>query len=154
MVLYGLVWSRMVPCGLVWSCTVPPALVWSSIVPYVPEWSQMVPYGPLWSRLVPFGPVWSSCDIRQLQELAWDNTHSIRKLEKNTKVLNITIYHNIAKDDTRFLLLESILYHRLASSFCNKLYPCLKKIKKIYSDGHNSGLGRFAALVHDYIPQE
>ena len=54
-------------------------------------------------------------------------THnSIRKLEKNKKALNSTIYHDIAKDDTIYLMLDSMLYHKIAidSSFSNKLYPC------------------------------
>ena len=101
------IWSRMIHYGP----------IWSHMVPYGPVWSRMVLFGPIWSCSVPFGPVWSSCNIRQLQELAWDNM----KLEKNTKALNNTIYHKIAKDDTRYLLLESMLYHRIArdSSFCN-----------------------------------
>ena len=51
-------------------------------------------------------------------------THnSIRKLEKNKKVLNSTKYHDIAKDDTRYLMLDRMLYHKIAidNSFSNKL---------------------------------
>ena len=34
--------------------------------------------------------------------------YSIRKLEKNKKALNSTTYHDIAKDDTRYLMLGSM----------------------------------------------
>ena len=37
-------------------------------------------------------------------------THnSIRRLEKNKKALNRTLYYDIAKDDTRYLMLDSML---------------------------------------------
>ena len=47
-------------------------------------------------------------------------------LKKNKKALNTTIYHDIAKDDTSYRMLDSMLYHKIAkdNSFCNKLYPC------------------------------
>ena len=51
----------------------------------------------------------------------------IRKLEKNKKALKSTIFHALAKDDTGYLLLDIILYHKIArdSEFSNKLYTCI-----------------------------
>ena len=61
-------------------------------------------------------------------------THiSIRKLEKNKKALNSTIHRDITKDDTRYLMLDSMLYHKIAvdNSFCNKLYPCAPIVRLV-----------------------
>ena len=80
--------------------------------------------------MVLFGLVWSSMVLREKLDnyvSQLEITHnSIRNLEKNKKALNSTIYYDIAKDDTRYLMLDSILYHKIAtdSSFSNKLYPC------------------------------
>ena len=60
-------------------------------------------------------------------------THnSLRKLEKK-KSLNSTIYHDIAKYDTRYLMLDNMLYHKIAidSSFSNELYPCAPIVRLI-----------------------
>ena len=149
MVPYGSVWFRMVPNGPVWPCKGLYCLVWSRMVLYSPVWSvwsRIVLYGAVWSCMVLYGlvlsptylygPVWScfvfyglTWESRQLQELAWDNI----KLENNTKKFDSPIYHNIAKYDTRYLLLESILYHRIArdSSFCNKLYQCAPIVRLV-----------------------
>ena len=52
MVLYGPIWSRIVPFGPVWSCMVPYGPVWSSMVPYGSEWSLKVLYIPLRSHMI------------------------------------------------------------------------------------------------------
>ena len=61
-------------------------------------------------------------------------THnSIRKLEKNKKSLDSTIYHDIAKYDTRYLMLDNMLYHKIVidSSFSNELYPCAPIVRLV-----------------------
>ena len=73
--------------------------------------------------MVPFRLVWSSMVLHEMLDnfvSQHEISHnSIRKLEKNKKTSNSTIYHDKAKDDTRYLLLESMLYHKMArdSSF-------------------------------------
>ena len=59
--------------------------------------------------------------------------NSLRKLEKNKKSLNSNIYHDIAKDDTRYLMLDSMLYHKIAidNLFFNKLYPCAPIVRLV-----------------------
>ena len=107
MVRYGLVWSGMVRFGPVRSSMVQYGLVWSCMVPYGLEWSSMVQYSSvcswIWSLMVPYGPVWS--------RLVLFGPHV----------------------GTRFLLLESILYHRVASSYCKKLYPCAPIVHLVIS---------------------
>ena len=61
-------------------------------------------------------------------------THnSLRKLEKNKKSLNSNIYHNIAKYNTRYLMLDNMLYHKIVidSSFIIKLYPCAPIVRLV-----------------------
>ena len=61
-------------------------------------------------------------------------THnSLRKLEKNKKSLNRTIYHDIVKYDKRYLMLDNMLYHKIVidSSFSNELYPCAPIVRLI-----------------------
>ena len=88
----------------------------------------MVLFGPELSHIVFYCTVWSSMVLHEISDNSAslnEITHnSIRNLKKNKKALNITIYHDIAKDDTRYLLLGSILYCEIArdSSFSNKLY--------------------------------
>ena len=67
--------------------------------------------------MVLFGPDWSSIVLQDISH------KSIKKLEKNKKALNSTIYHDIAKHNTRYLMLDSMLYHKIAidSSFSYKL---------------------------------
>ena len=64
--------------------------------------------------MVLFGPFWSCMvlhDISNNYVSQHEITHnSIRKLEKNKKALKSTLYHDIAKDDTRYLMLDSMLY--------------------------------------------
>ena len=72
------------------------------MVPYAPVWYCMVPYGPVRFCMVLFGPVWSSMVLHEISD-NYASHHeirhkSIRKLEKNKKALNSTIYHDIAKD--------------------------------------------------------
>ena len=65
-------------------------------------------------------------------------THnSLRKLEKK-KSLNSTIYHDIAKYDTRYLMLDNMLYHKIVidSSFSNELYPCAPIVRLVIFLGH------------------
>jgi len=129
-VLFGPVWSRMDSYGPVLSSMVLYCPVWYSIVPYGSLWSCMVRICPEWFCMVQFGPIWSSMVLHGISD-NYASQHeitqnSIRKLEKNKKALNSTIFHGIANDDTRYLMLDSILYHEIAieSSFSNKLYPC------------------------------
>ena len=104
--------------------------IWPRIVLYCLVWSHMVLYGPVLFHMVLYGPGWSSMVLHETSDnygSQLEITHnSIRKLEKNKKVLNSTKYHDIAKDDTRYLMLDSMLYHKIKrdSSFSNKLYPC------------------------------
>ena len=58
---------------------------------------------------------------------------SIRKLETDKKALNANIFHGIAKDDTRYLMLDSMLYHKIAidNSFCNNVYPCAPIVRLV-----------------------
>ena len=81
--------------------------------------------------MVLFGLVWSSMVLHEKSD-NYMSQHEIthnsirkRKLEKNKKALNSTLYHDIAKDYTRYLVVDSMLYHKIAidSSFSNKLYP-------------------------------
>ena len=73
-------------------------------------------------------------------------THnSIKKLMKNKKALNSTLYHGIAKDDTRYFMLDSMLYHKIVidSLFSSKLYPCTPFVRfviflvKMVKKAHN-----------------
>ena len=79
--------------------------VLSSMVSYGPLLSCMVLYGPLWSCMVLSGPVWSSMVLHEIS----DNYAS-----QHEKALNRIIYHDIEKDGTRYLLLDSISYHKIA----------------------------------------
>ena len=87
----------------------------------------MVPYGPVWFCRVLFGLLWSYLRYQTITRA------SIRKLEKNKKALNSNIYHDITKDDTRYLMLDIMLYHKIAidNSFCNKLYPCTPIVRLV-----------------------
>ena len=58
-VLYCLVWSRIVPYGTIWSTMVLYGPVWSHMVPYGPVWFRMVLHSPVCSCMVPYGPVQS-----------------------------------------------------------------------------------------------
>ena len=75
-------------------------------------------YGPVWSCFVFYGLTW---EIRQLREPTWD---SIRKLEKNKKALNSTLYHDIAKYDTRYLMLDSMIFHKIAIDIVHLAISC------------------------------
>ena len=142
LVQYGTIWYHKLQCGPVWYDTVLYGPIWFCMVPYGPVWpymvlyclvwSCMVLYGPVWFSMVPsdlYGPVWSSMVLHEKSDnyvSQHEITHnSIRNLEKNKKALNSTLYHNIAKDYTRYLVVDSMLYHKIAidSSFSNKLYP-------------------------------
>ena len=95
-----------------------------------PVWSCMVWYCPVRFCRILFGLVRFSMVLHEIsnnyvnqQEI----THNIiRKLEENKIALNSNFYHDIAKDDTRYPMLDSMLYHKIAidSFFSNKLYPC------------------------------
>ena len=84
--------------------------------------------------MVLYGPVWSSKVLHEISDNYMSQheiTHnSIRNLEKNKKALNSTIYHDIAKDDTIYLMLDIMLYHKIAidRSFSNKFYPCVRLV--------------------------
>ena len=96
----------------------------------------MVLYGPVLYRIVLYGPVWSSMVLHEISDnyaSQHEITHnSLRKLEKK-KSLNSTIYHDIAKYDTRYLMLDNMLYHKIVidSSFSNELYPCAPIVRLI-----------------------
>ena len=72
----------------------------------------MVLYGPVLYRIVLYGPVWSSMVLHEISDTYTSQheiTHnSIRKLEKNKKSLDSTIYHDIAKYDTRYFMLDNM----------------------------------------------
>ena len=63
--------------------------------------------------MVLFGPEWCSLVIHEIldnHKSKHEIKHSsIRKLYKNKKALKSTIYHDVAKDDTRYLMLDSML---------------------------------------------
>ena len=64
--------------------------------------------------MVLFGLVLSSMVLHEKSDnyvSQHEITHnSIRKLEKNKKALNSTLYHDIAKDDTRHLMLDCSIH--------------------------------------------
>ena len=97
----------------------------------------MVLYGPVLYRIVLYGPVWSSMVLHEISgnyASQHEITHnSLRKLEKKKKSLNSTIYHDIAKYDTRYLMLDNMLYHKIVidSSFSNELYPCAPIVRLV-----------------------
>ena len=97
----------------------------------------MVLYGPVLYSMVLYGPVWSSMVLHEISDnyaSQHEITHnSLRKLEKNKKSLNSTFYHDIAKYDTRYLMLDKKLYHKIVidSSFNNKLYPCAPIVRLV-----------------------
>ena len=76
--------------------------------------------------MVLYGTVWSSKVLHEISDNYMSQheiTHnSIRKLEKNKKALDNTIYHDIAKDETRYLLLDSVSYHKIAR-VCEEVVP-------------------------------
>ena len=97
----------------------------------------MVLHGPVLYPMVLYGPV---CSFMVLNEISdnhasqYEITHNgLRKLEKNKKSLNSTMYHDIAKYDTRYLMLDSMLYQKITidSSFSNELYPCAPIVRLI-----------------------
>ena len=113
------------------------------MVPYFHIWhcsvgSRLVLHGSVLHHMVQFGPVWSFMVLHEISDnyaSQHDIIHNrIRKIEKNKKALNGTIYHDIAKDDTRYLLLDSMFYQKMArnSSFCNKLYPCAPIVRLVF----------------------
>ena len=67
--------------------------------------------------MVLFGPDWCSMVLHEISDNHASQHEitrsSIRKLWKNKKALNNTIYHDVAKDDTRYLMLDSMLYHKI-----------------------------------------
>ena len=102
--------------------------IWSCIVPYCPVWSHMALHGLIWSRIVHLHEI--SDNYASQHEI----THNrIRKLEKNKKSLDSIIYHDIAKYDTRYLMLDKMLYHKIVidSSFNNELYPCAPIVRLV-----------------------
>ena len=58
--------------------------------------------------MVLFGPLWSYIRYQTITRA------SIKKLEKNEKALNSNIYHDIGKDETRYLMLDNMLYRKIA----------------------------------------
>ena len=87
----------------------------------------MVLYGPVLYLMVLYCPVWSSMVFHEISDnytSQHEITHNIlRKLEKNKKSLyNTILYHEIAKYDKRYLMLDSMSYHKIAidSSFSNE----------------------------------
>ena len=111
-------------------------------------------YGPELYRMVLYGPAWSSMVLHEISDnytSQHEITHnSIRKLEKNKKTLNNTIYPDIAKYDTRYLMLDHMSYHKILidRSFSNELYPCAPIVRLVifisslsyFSESKNSQL--------------
>ena len=78
--------------------------------------------------MVLFGLVLSSMVLHEKSDnyvSQHEITHnSIRKLEKNKKALNSTLYHDIAKDDTRYLMLDSMIFHKIAIDIVHLAISC------------------------------
>ena len=74
--------------------------------------------------MVLFGPVWSSMVLHEISD---------NYARQHEKALNRIIYHDIEKDGTRYQMLDSTLYHKIAidRSFSNKLYPCAPIVRLI-----------------------
>ena len=105
LILYGpvgTVWYGMVPCGLVWSLMVPYSPLWYRMALCGLILSSMVAYRPPCSCMVLYGTVWSSKVLHEISDNYMSQheiTHnSIRKLEKNKKALNSTIYQNCGEN--------------------------------------------------------
>ena len=97
----------------------------------------MVLCGTALYRMILYGPVWSSLVLREISD-NYTSQHeityiSLRKMEKNKKSVNITRYHDIAKYDTKYLMLDSMLYHNFTidRSFSNELYPCAPIVRLV-----------------------
>ena len=94
-------------------------------------------YGPELYRMVLYGPAWSSMVLHELSDnyaSQHEITHnSLRKLEKNKKSINSTIYHDKAKYDARYLMLDNMLYQKIVidNSFNNELYPCAPIVRLV-----------------------
>ena len=78
--------------------------------------------------MVLFGLLWSSLVLHEKSDnyvSQLEITHNImRNLEKNKKALNSTLYHDIAKDDTRYLMLDSMIFHKIAIDIVHLAISC------------------------------